>query len=243
MVPRCPRSCDTRAVRVGIWHWVVAACVGVGVLGTGVIVELGSRYLRSQPSSLLAPEPRHVPANDVPLPPPDTTGVALATATAPPRVPTEDEGRAEGEASARAELAAGNLIWRELGGWGYPLRVPYTRVSMSQVLERDFRVDVQRTPHVGCIVPRDAKYQTAFTKAFNAVMKPAIERAHGRNVFAIAKERAERETAANKAKHEHCQKNPNACGRDDALTAGGTNCNPPTYVDKHGIKRIKPACM
>ena len=168
---------------------------------------------------------------------------------------TADEGTADGRTAAEADVAAGQLGWRTFGGWGYPAPGGVDRVTLAEVLERDFQVRVHHHEGGrGCIPPMDEVYQRARMDAYNAAMTTAIEARHGRGVLDIARQRADQETSAREASLAACEKgNKAACAALDpgtrernhleVVASGQGGCSPPYIVDARGVKRIKPHCL
>jgi hypothetical protein len=156
------------------------------------------------------------------------------------RLKTEEEGRVEGEKSARADIARGVIGWRTLGGWGLPGPHADKYVDMTDVLERDFAIKVHRTTAgSGCFPPPDEQYLRARTTSYNVLMKPLIVAKHGDKVFELAEQRAKAET---KAKIETAERNEADC-RSGKGAKCGDGCDPPWFVQADGIKRYKPACL
>jgi hypothetical protein len=212
--------------------WIVSSIVAVAGLG-GAVGYLALRNRDRPPPPLSAETPVWSPE-----PPELVSPNPAGPSPSPPakRIPTGEEGQKEGEALATADLAQNRLAWRTLGGWGYPVRHHYEIVEMEDVLHRDFGVEILATSagH-GCFPPVDEQFLRARMDAYNAKLKPAIERKHGASVFAIARARAAAETEKNKAAYEREPRDPYAPPNPGA-------CDPPYVIDATGVKRLKPGC-
>lgn len=177
-------------------------------LGASAVLVAGALTFREIHGQMFAPTAETPSPSWTPAPPdqgavrtPDGHLVRLPDGRV---MKTAHEGRLEGEHEARADLAAGMLGWRTVGGWGYPSRpVQWSVVTETDVLERDYGVVIKATTAgSGCIAPPDEPYLDARRDAYNAIMKPRIEEKFGKNVFAVARERAKKETADNKAEYQ-----------------------------------------
>jgi hypothetical protein len=155
----------------------------------------------------------------------DEPATAIDPPVRRPAIKTEAEGRADGEREAKEDLAKGVLGWRTFGGWGYPARLGYDQVDMSEVLADDFDVTLKRV-HAGggCIVPRDHDYQAARRDAYNELMTPALKQRHGTDVLTVAEKRANERTRSNKQRFEQIDRqckagNKTACGKAQEMQA------------------------
>lgn len=192
------------------------------------------RHVQKNRELVSEPEPRGQP---VPARPTATSGSATVGKTA-------DDGALQGEAEARADLAAGVLGWKESGGYGYPMPRAFEAVGMADILARDFGVRVTRTSHGGCMVPPDAEYESERFSAYNAVMKPAILAKHGADVFDLADARAKAENDRRaEAAERRQEKRDSAKPRPRAGGHPPSGCDPAFYVDKNGVRRVKPGCI
>ncbi len=151
----------------------------------------------------------HFRAPKVPVIEPEAPAAPQQPALSPARLARNarikaesDTGQREGEARARAELKTGLLGFYEERT--EKPRFPQPRssyLSTGDVLQRDYGVRLRSlTTFVGCVPSPDGYRNSAFINAYNEVMRPAIKKRFGDDVFDKASARAEAETKRRQAR-------------------------------------------
>lgn len=216
-----------------VQRWAIGALSAAALLL--LVAMLVVRHVQENRVLASEPEPEPQPRAAPPRPTASSGSTTVGK--------TADDGALQGEVEARADLAAGVLGWKESGGYGYPAPRAFEAVGVGDILARDFGVRLTRTEHAGCMVPPDAEYESERFEAYNAVMKPAIMAKHGADVFDVADARAkaENDRRAEEVDRRH-QKRDSADAGGRVRGHANPKCDPAFYVDKNGVRRVKPGC-